>query len=105
MSKKSFKKIDFTDDEIRWMKGSLMDEANYLMMEAEKMIHYYNLIANKRDLDGRFENVEIANTCLEGISEDGEWNESEKELFDKLVPKEFRYKRYLTFDFQNKNGE
>ena len=105
MAKKSFKKIDFTDDEIRWMKGSLMDEANYLMMEAEEMIHYYNLIANKRDLDGRFENVKIANACLEGISEDGEWDESEKELFEKLVPKEFRDKRYLTFDFQNKNGE
>lgn len=101
MAKKSFKKIDFTDDEVRWMKGSLMNEANYLMMQAEKMIHYYNLIANKRDLDGRFENVEIANACLEGISEDGEWNESEKELFEKLVPKEFRKERYLTFNFQN----
>lgn len=101
MARKSFKKIDFTDAEVRWMKGSLMDEANYLMMKAEKMIHYYNLIANKRDLDGRFENVEIANACLEGIREDGEWDESEKELFEKLVPKEFREKRYLTFDFQN----
>lgn len=100
MAKKSFKKIDFTDDEIRWMKGSLMDEANYLMREAEKMIHYYNLIANKRDLDGRLENVYIANTCLEGISEDGEWDESEKELFEKLVPKEFRNESFLTFNFQ-----
>lgn len=100
MSKKSFKKIDFTDDEVGWMKRSLMDEANYHMMEAEHMIHYYNLIANKRDLDGRFENVEIANACLEGISEDGEWDESEKELFEKLVPKEFRDKRYLAFNFQ-----
>lgn len=100
MARKSFKKIDFTDDEVRWMNGSLMNEANYLMMQAEKMIHYYNLIANKRDLDGRFENVEIANACLEGISEDGEWNESEKELFEKLVPKEFRDKRFLTFNFQ-----
>lgn len=100
MAKKSFKKIDFTDDEVRWMKGSLMDEANYHMREAEDMIHYYNLIANKRDLDGRFENVEIANACLEGIREDGEWDESEKELFEKLVPKEFRDKGYLTFNFQ-----
>ena len=100
MAKKSFKKIDFTDDEIRWMKRSLMDEANWLMMKVEKMIHYYNLIANKRDLDGRFENVEIANACLEGIGEDGEWCESGKELFEKLVPKEFRDKRYLTFNFQ-----
>lgn len=100
MAKKSFKKIDFTDDEVEWMKRSLMDEVDWLMMKVEKMTHYYNLIANKRDLDGRFENVQIANACLEGISEDGEWNESEKELFDKLVPKEFRDKRYLTFDFQ-----
>ena len=102
MAKKSFKKIDFTDDEVRWMKSSLMDEANYLMREAEDMIHYYNLIANKRDLDGRFENVRIANACLEGIGEDGEWSESGKELFEKLVPKEFRDKRYLAFDFQSK---
>ena len=100
MSKKSFKKIDFTDDEVRWMKGSLMDEANYLMMEAEKMIHCYNLVSNKQDLDGRLENIVIANACLEGIGEDGEWNESEKELFEKLVPKEFRKDIYLTFDFQ-----
>ena len=105
MVKKSFKKIDFTDDEVRWMKRSLMDEADCLMMRAEDMIHCYNIIANKLDLDGRFENVRIANACLEGIIEDGEWNESEKELFEKLVPKEFRDKRYLTFDFQNKNGE
>ena len=105
MAKKSFKKIDFTDDEVRWMKRSLMDEVDCLMMRVERMIHCYNLIANKLDLDGRFENVKIANTCLEGINEDGEWNESEKELFEKLVPKEFRDKRYLTFDFQNKNGE
>lgn len=100
MAKKSFKKIDFTDDEVRWIKGSLMNEVDWLMMKVEKMIHYYNLIANKRDLDGRFENVEIANACLEGISEDGEWCESEKELFEKLVPKEFRDKGYLTFNFQ-----
>ena len=105
MGKKSFKKIDFTDDEVEWMKRSLMDEANWLMMKVEKMIHYYNLIANKRDLDGRFENVEIANACLEGIRENGEWDESEKELFEKLVPKELRKYRYLTFDFQNKNCE
>ena len=105
MAKKSFKKIDFTDDEVRWMKGSLMNEVDYLMMKAEKMIHCYNLVANKRDLDGRLENIEIANACLEGISEDGEWDESEKELFEKLVPKEFRDKGYLTFDFQNKNVE
>lgn len=100
MAKKSFKKIDFTDDEVRWIKGSLMNEVDWLMVKVEKMIHYYNLIAKKRDLDGRFENVEIANACLEGISEDGEWDESEKELFEKLVPKEFRDKRYLTFEFQ-----
>lgn len=100
MAKKSFKKIDFTDDEVRWMKTRLMDEANYLMREAEDMIHCYNLVANKQDLDGRLENIVIANACLEGISEDGEWNESEKELFEKLVPKEFRDKRYLTFNFQ-----
>ena len=100
MAKKSFKKIDFTDDEIRWMKRSLMDEADYLMMKAEKMIHCYNLVSNKQDLDGRLENIYIANTCLEGIGEDGEWGESEKELFEKSVPKEFRDKRYLTFDFQ-----
>ena len=100
MAKKSFKKIDFTDDEVKWMKRSLMDEVDWLMMKVEKMIHYYNLIANKRDLDGRFENVEIANACLEGIGEDGEWYEPGKELFEKLVPKEFRDKRYLTFDFQ-----
>ena len=101
MAKKSFKKIDFTDDEVRWMKGSLMNEANYHMREAEDMIHCYNLVSNKQDLDGRLENIVIANACLEGIGEDGEWNESEKELFEKLVPKEFRDKRYLTFDFQN----
>ena len=100
MSKKSFKKIDFTDDEIRWMKRSLMDEADYLMMRAEKMIHCYNLVANKQDLDGRLENTYIANTCLEGIREDGEWAESEKELFEKLVPKELRNERFLTFNFQ-----
>ena len=100
MSKKSFKKIDFTDDEVRWMKRSLMDEADFLMMRAEKMIHCYNLVSNKQDLDGRLENIVIANACLEGIGEDGEWNESEKELFEKLVPKEFRDKIYLTFDFQ-----
>ena len=101
MAKKSFKKIDFTDDEVRWMKSSLMDEANYLMREVEKMIHCYNLVANKRDLDGRLENIVIANACLEGISEDGEWDETEKELFEKLVQKEFRDKGYLTFDFKN----
>ena len=101
MAKKSFKKIDLTDDEVSCIKSSLMNEANYHMREAEDMIHYYNLIANKLDLDGRFENVRIAHACLEGISEDGEWYESEKELFEKLVPKEFRDKRYLTFDFQN----
>lgn len=100
MAKKSFKKIDFTDDEVGWMKRSLMDEVDWLMMKVEKMIHCYNLVANKQDLDGRLENIVIANACLEGISEDGEWNESEKELFEKLVPKEFRDKRYLTFDFQ-----
>lgn len=100
MAKKSFKKIDFTDDEVRWMKNRLMDEANCFMREAEDMIHYYNLIANKRDLDGRFENVRIANACIEGISEDGEWSEAGKELFEKLVPKEFRDKRYLAFKFQ-----
>lgn len=100
MAKKSFKKIDFTDDEVRWMKSSLMNEVDWLMMKVEKMIHCYNLVANKRDLDGRLENIEIANACLEGISEDGEWNESEKELFEKLVPKEFRDNRYLTFKFQ-----
>lgn len=100
MAKKSFKKIDFTDDEVGWMKRSLMNEANFLMMRAEEMIHCYNLVENKQDLDGRLENISIANACLEGISEDGEWNESEKELFEKLVPKEFRDKRYLTFNFQ-----
>ena len=100
MSKKNFKKIDFTDDEIRWMKGSLMDEVDWLMMKVEKMVRCYNLVANKQDLDGRLENIYIANACLEGISEDGEWNESEKELFEKLVPKEFRDKGYLTFNFQ-----
>ena len=100
MAKKSFKKIDFTDDEVGWMKRSLMSEVDYLMMKVEKMIHCYNLVSNKQDLDGRLENIVIANACLEGISEDGEWNESEKELFEKLVPKEFRDNRYLTFDFQ-----
>ena len=100
MSKKSFKKIDFTDDEVGWMKRSLMSEVDYLMMKVEKMIHCYNLVSNKQDLDGRLENIVIANACLEGISEDGEWNKSEKELFEKLVPKEFRDKRYLTFYFQ-----
>lgn len=100
MAKKSFKKIDFTDDEVRWMKSSLMNEVDWLMMKVEKMIHCYNLVANKRDLDGRLENIVIANACLEGISEDGEWHESEKELFEKLVPKEFRDKGYLTFKFQ-----
>lgn len=100
MAKKSFKKIDFTDDEVRWMKSSLMNEVDWLMMKVEKMIHCYNLVANKRDLDGRLENIVIANACLEGISEDGEWYESEKELFEKLVPKEFRDKGYLTFKFQ-----
>ena len=100
MSKNSFKKIDFTDDEVRWIKSSLMDKADFLMMRAEKMIHCYNLVTNKQDLDGRLENIVIANACLEGIGEDGEWNESEKELFEKLVPKEFRDKIYLTFDFQ-----
>ena len=53
MAKKSFKKIDFTDDEVGWMKRSLMDEADCLMMRAEKMIHCYNLVSNKQDLDGR----------------------------------------------------
>ena len=100
MARKSFKKIDFTDDEVGWMKRSLMSEVDYLMMKVEKMIHCYNLVTNKQDLDGRLENIVIANACLEGISEDGEWNESEKELFDKLVPKEFRDKRFLAFNFQ-----
>ena len=100
MAKKSFKKIDFTDDEVEWMKRSLMDEANWLMMKAEKMVRCYNLVANKQDLDGRLENIYIANACLEGIREDGEWNESEKELFEKLVPKELRNERFLTFNFQ-----
>ena len=100
MAKKSFKKIDFTDDEVGWMKRSLMSEVDYLMMKVEKMIHCYNLVSNKQDLDGRLENIVIANACLEGISEDGEWNKSEKELFEKLVPKGFRDNRYLTFYFQ-----
>ena len=78
-----------------------MDEADFLMMKAEKMIHCYNLVSNKQDLDGRLENIYIANTCLEGIGEDGEWNESEKELFEKLVPKELRDERYLAFKFEN----
>ena len=100
MARKNYKKIDFTDDEVGWMKRSLMNEADCLMMRAEKMIHCYNLVSNKQDLDGRLENIVIANACLEGIGEDGEWNESEKELFEKLVPKEFRKDIYLTFDFQ-----
>lgn len=99
MARKNFKKIDFTDDEISLMKSSLMNESNRLMREAENMIHYYNLIANKQDLDGKWENVEIANVCLEGLREDGKWAESEKELFEKLVPEELRDKRYLSFDF------
>ena len=100
MARKNYKKIDFTDDEVGWMKRSLMNEADCIMMRAEKMIYGYNLVSNKQDLDGRLENIVIANACLEGIGEDGEWNESEKELFEKLVPKEFRKDIYLTFDFQ-----
>lgn len=91
MGKKSFKKIDFTDDEISFMKSSLMDMVDYHMSQVNRVSRLYDLIARGRELDGFTQNGEIASICFQEPPS-ASWEENlYKKLVSKDVAKEFRF--------------
>ena len=92
MARRSFKKIDFTDAEIKVMKKNLSDRVDDLMRQVNRVSMLYGLIASGRELDGYAENGEIASICFEYCPPSTDVEESlYKKLVSKDVAKAFRF--------------
>lgn len=92
MARRSFKKIDFTDAEIKVMKKNLSDRVDDLMRQVNRVSRLYDLIASGSELDGYAENGEIASICFEDCPPSTDVEESlYKKLVSKDVAKAFRF--------------